>query len=81
MRIRTTRGWMRVPKKIREIGAERSIHGLHEAKVMMTTSLSDPESLSDAICEGGATAYLVKPMGKASLVNELRKLGLATQCA
>jgi two-component system chemotaxis response regulator CheY len=55
---------------------ERSIHFAHEVKVVMTTSLTDPESVSDAIYKGGATAYLVKPVSRSTLVNELQKLGL-----
>jgi two-component system, chemotaxis family, chemotaxis protein CheY len=63
-------------RKIREIEGERSIHWVHEAKIIMTTSLGDPASVSDAIYKGGATSYLIKPISKASLVSELKKLGL-----
>ncbi len=62
-------------RKIREIEGERSIHWAHEVKVIMTTSLDDPESVSDAIYKGGATSYLIKPISKVSITNELRKLG------
>ncbi len=63
-------------RRIRELERERSIHYAHEVKVIMTTSLTDPESVADALYKGGATAYLIKPISRASLVNELQKLGL-----
>lgn len=62
-------------RKIRVIESERSIHRTHEVKVIMTTSLDDPESVSDAIYKGGATSYLIKPISKVSITNELKKLG------
>ncbi len=62
-------------RKIRMIESERSIHRTHEVKVIMTTSLDDPESVSDAIYKGGATSYLIKPISKVSITNELKKLG------
>ncbi len=63
-------------KTIRELEKEKAIHFKHEVKVIMTTSLADPESVADAIYKGGAVAYLVKPFSKSALINELRKLGL-----
>jgi two-component system chemotaxis response regulator CheY len=63
-------------RTIRELERERSIHFAREVKVIMTTSLADPESVADAIYRGGATAYLVKPVSRPTLVNELQKLGL-----
>ena len=63
-------------RTIRELERERSIHYAHEVKVIMTTSLTDPESVADALYKGGATAYLVKPISRSRLVNELQKLGL-----
>ena len=35
-------------RTIRELEGERSIHYAHEVKIIMTTSLTDPESVADA---------------------------------
>jgi two-component system, chemotaxis family, chemotaxis protein CheY len=63
-------------KTIRESERERSIHFAHEVKVIMTTSVADPESVENAIYKGGATSYLIKPVSRSTMVNELEKLGL-----
>ncbi len=63
-------------KTIRGLERKRSIDFTHEVKVIMTTSLTDRESVADAIYKGGATSYLTKPVSRSALVNELRKLGL-----
>jgi two-component system chemotaxis response regulator CheY len=63
-------------RRIREL--ERSLRvPLHlEAKVVMTSALDDPQTVVQAFYQGGATAYLVKPISKQKLMNELRTLGL-----
>ncbi len=45
------------------------------AKIIMTTALSDPKNVVEAF-SGLADAYLVKPIDKARLIEELRKLKL-----
>ena len=45
------------------------------AKIIMTTALSDPKNVVEAF-SGLADAYLVKPIDKARLLEELRKLKL-----
>jgi two-component system chemotaxis response regulator CheY len=45
------------------------------AKIIMTTALSDPKNVVDAL-SSLADAYLVKPIDKARLLEELRKLKL-----
>jgi two-component system chemotaxis response regulator CheY len=45
------------------------------AKIIMTTALSDPKNVVEAL-SGMADAYLVKPIDKARLLEELRKMKL-----
>ncbi len=47
-------------------------------KVIMTTALSDPKTVIRSFHDGGASAYLVKPVDKEKLYKELAKLGLIT---
>ena len=63
-------------KLIREIEKEHNIFGDQEVKVIMTTALDDPKSVIEAYYRGGATAYIVKPIIKETLLNELRNFGL-----
>lgn len=64
-------------KSIRILEKDMSVDRSREVKIIMTTSLGDPENVSDAIFRGGATAYLIKPISKPNLLSELRKLELA----
>ena len=45
-------------------------------KVIMTTALDDPRTVMKAFYEGEATAYIVKPISRQKLVNEMRALKL-----
>jgi AmiR/NasT family two-component response regulator len=40
----------------------------------MTTALSDPENVVNAYLKGDCDVYLVKPIGKTQLIEELEKL-------
>ena len=62
-------------KQIREIEADRAILGLDGVKVIMTTALDDPKNLFGAFREG-CEAYLVKPVRRNRLLEEVEKLGL-----
>jgi len=62
--------------RIREFEKERSISGASEVKVIMVTALDDPKTVFKAYYRGGATSYIVKPIEKEKLVEELRVLGL-----
>ena len=59
---------------IREMEKEKG--GRHRAKVIMTTALDDPQTVLKSFYDGEASAYIVKPVSKDSLYNELEKLGL-----
>ena len=61
-------------ESIRQIENERGIGGLDGVKVMMTTALSDSASVIGAFREG-CEAYIVKPLGKRNLFEEIEKLG------
>ncbi|MCX5814462.1 MAG: response regulator [Proteobacteria bacterium] len=62
--------------KIRGIEAEMGIVNSTEVKVIMTTALGDPKNVMKALYKEGATSYLIKPIGKQSLLGELSKFGL-----
>jgi two-component system, chemotaxis family, chemotaxis protein CheY len=63
-------------KLIRALEKERGESGAKETKVIMTTALGDPRSVVEAFYKGGATSYLVKPISKQKLLQELRNFGL-----
>lgn len=62
-------------RQIREQEEARGIMSSNGAKIVMTTALGDPKNVIAAwrsLCD----AYLTKPIRKAKLLEELRKLGL-----
>lgn len=50
-----------------------------KVKVIMTTALDDPQTVIKSFYEGEASAYIVKPVAKDKLYEELRKLGLLNE--
>ncbi len=61
---------------VRAMERERGI-GAHEAmKVIMITSLDDPKNVSVAFYKGEALSYIVKPIDKGLLLQEIKKLRL-----
>ena len=62
-------------KRIRQIEKERGIQEQDRVKVIMTTAHDDANSVVGSYQEG-ATAYLVKPIGRKKLLNELDRLDL-----
>lgn len=61
---------------IREIENGHHITGGKEVKVVMITALGDPKNVFEAYYQGGATAYLVKPISKDKLLAELKSFAL-----
>lgn len=59
---------------IREIEAAQGIAGLDGIKVIMTTSMKESVDVWGAFREG-CEAYLVKPIEKRKLLEEIEKLG------
>lgn len=63
-------------KLIREKERTRRVPSAREVKVIMTSALDDVKNVTLAFFQGGASAYLVKPIERQKVVEELRKLGL-----
>lgn len=63
-------------KIIREKERERGVPAAKEVKVVMTSALDDVKNVTQAFFHGGATAYLVKPIERDKVLEELNKLGL-----
>ncbi len=61
---------------IRATEIENGIGPQEEVPIIMTTALDDTKNVVSAFDESGATSYLVKPIMKARLLEELGKLGL-----
>ncbi len=67
-------------KAIRNLEKERGITGLDTVKVIMTTAKGQSQDIFDAF-NTGCEAYLIKPIRKPDLIDEIRKLGLLTENA
>jgi two-component system chemotaxis response regulator CheY len=67
-----------VLEDIRRVESELGISGLDGVKVIMTTALGDSKNVIAAFREG-CEAYVVKPVKKEKLVEEMEKLGLIKQ--
>jgi two-component system, chemotaxis family, chemotaxis protein CheY len=63
-------------KQIREQEKSSNILGSKEVKVLMITALSDPHNVVEAYYQGGATAYMVKPVDISKLLEHLHSFGL-----
>jgi len=63
-------------QRIRGFEKEKGIVGFGESKVIMVTALDDPKNVVQAFYDGGANSYLVKPVQKEQLDEELKNLGL-----
>lgn len=68
-----------VLKKIREQEKEQKIGGSDMAKVIMVTALDDAKNIMAALVKGSCDSYLVKPLNRAKLMGELRKLGIVSE--
>ena len=62
-------------KAIRQIESEYGIDGLDGVKVIMTTALGDSKNIVGSFREG-CEAYIVKPVEKDKLLEEMANLGL-----
>ncbi len=63
-------------KIIRDKERERGVTPQNEVKVIMTSALDDVKNVTQSFFQGGASAYLVKPIERRKVIEELRKLGL-----
>lgn len=66
-----------VLKAIRASERDLGVKPQDEVRIVMTTALGSPRDVFEAFYQGGCTAYLVKPIEKKKLVQQLRALGLA----
>jgi two-component system, chemotaxis family, chemotaxis protein CheY len=65
--------------KIRGIEKGKHVATEKEVKVIMTTALGDPRNVFQALYKEGAVTYLVKPIIKRQLLDEIKKCGLIEQ--
>ncbi|MGC9313070.1 MAG: response regulator [Sediminispirochaetaceae bacterium] len=68
-----------VLREIRESERTSGVKPVEAAKVVMTTALSDPKNIIKAFNEGGADSYLLKPIDKRKLIDELQKIGFSLE--
>ncbi len=59
-----------------EVNPEEIRHRGTQVKVIMVTALDDPKNVFEALYQGGATSYIVKPIDKEKLLDEIRDFGL-----
>lgn len=64
-------------EKIREL--ELSKNTEKKSVVIMTTALSDPKTVIRSFHDAEASAYIVKPVEKSKLYEELEKVGLLSK--
>lgn len=64
-----------VVRLIREVERKEGIPYENKAKVIVTSALSDPENIIEAF-KANCDSYLIKPIRKAKLINEIKTLGI-----
>jgi two-component system chemotaxis response regulator CheY len=65
--------------RIRDIEKEAGIDAALGVKVVMITASSDANQISNALFNGGASAYFVKPLQMEAFLKELERLSLISQ--
>lgn len=65
-----------VLKAIRASERDLGVKPQDEVRILMTTALDSPREVFEAFYQGGCTGYLVKPIEKKKLTQQLRGLGL-----
>jgi two-component system chemotaxis response regulator CheY len=68
-------------KRLRELEREMGVKPPSEAKVIMTSVLEDPKNVIEAYYGGAATSYLIKPIDRLKLEEELERLGAGPSAA
>ena len=63
-------------REIRVLENKHEIDIANKVKVIMTPALEDQKNVIEAFYKGGAASYIVKPINKQKLLDEIRKLGL-----
>jgi len=62
-------------KRIREQERDMGIKADDDVKVVITSVLEDPKNVIEAYFGGSATSYLIKPIDREKLEDELERLG------
>ncbi|MEA2102365.1 MAG: response regulator [Thermodesulfobacteriota bacterium] len=62
--------------RIRDMEKDMGVKPGKEVKVIMLTALDDPKTVIESFLKSGATSYMVKPIDKDGILNEVRELGL-----
>jgi two-component system, chemotaxis family, chemotaxis protein CheY len=62
-------------KRLRELEREMGVKPSGEVKVIMTSVLDDPKNVIEAYYGGAATSYLIKPIDREKLEDELSRIG------
>jgi two-component system, chemotaxis family, chemotaxis protein CheY len=65
-----------VVRKIREMEKKDGIPFERKAKIIMTTSLSDPDNIIESF-KANCDSYLIKPIRKSKLIHEIKSLGIS----
>ncbi|MCX7025668.1 MAG: response regulator [Spirochaetes bacterium] len=63
-------------KYIRAYEQLMSVSPVDEVKIVMATVLEDPKNVIEAYYKSGATSYLVKPIDRERLKEEMGRLGI-----
>jgi two-component system chemotaxis response regulator CheY len=66
-------------RQMREYESDIGVKPKDRTRVIMVTALGDPKNVIGAYYDGAATSYLVKPIERDALLEELRKLGLIAE--
>jgi two-component system, chemotaxis family, chemotaxis protein CheY len=64
-------------KKIRQLEAQHGVKEHAKSKVIMTSANTDKDTILKA-AQAGCTSYMIKPIDKKRLYNEIRKHGFDT---
>jgi two-component system chemotaxis response regulator CheY len=64
-------------KRMRALEKDMGVRPSVETPIIMTTALEDPRNVVEAYYQGGATSYLVKPIERDKLRDELVRLGFS----
>jgi CheY-like chemotaxis protein len=62
-------------RKIREMETQMGVKQINKVFIMMTSSLSEPDDITNAM-KAGASWYLLKPIDGHALLKKLRELSL-----
>jgi two-component system chemotaxis response regulator CheY len=66
-------------REIREVEKEMGIAGDKATKVIMISGLDDNKEVHDAFFLGDAISYIVKPIRKQTLLDEIQSLGVTLE--